>query len=136
MNSEEAKRIVSEGLARRKEDRALAEKEARLEQYEQDMIDACNIHCADAKTQRKLEETGRLSRQMAKSRREARAQARAIEEQKEEQAIEAVKSYLYICGGILLVTAWTSFPTYAAFALIAGLAVFPAAYVFRLYYPM
>lgn len=136
MSNEERKRIVSDGLARRREERQQAEKEARLEEYEQDMIEACNIHCADAKQQRQLEETGRINRQIAQNRKEARAQAKAQEAKREENAMDAIRAYIYVCIGTVLAASWTPLPWYGAVALAAGLAVFPAAYIFRLYYPI
>ena len=63
MSSDEARRIVQIGLDRRKEDRDTAAKEARLEKYEQDQIHFCNVHSANAKEQRQLEETGRRNKQ-------------------------------------------------------------------------
>lgn len=53
---EENKRTVSEGLERRKVAQQEAKKEARLENYEKDMIRACNGG-ADAKTAKKTEGT-------------------------------------------------------------------------------
>jgi hypothetical protein len=49
MSSEEARRIIQIGLEHRKEDRNLADQEARLEEYEQDQIDFCNAHFVAAK---------------------------------------------------------------------------------------
>lgn len=136
MSNEEARRIVSDGLAKRKADRLEAEREARLEQYEQDMIDTCNEHCADAKFQRRLEVIGRMSREQANARRAAREEALAKELAREEAATDAVRQYVISCMAILCLTIFTKLPVWAAVTLAAGLGVFPTAYIFRMYFPM
>lgn len=136
MNSEEAKRIVGAGLERRRTERQIAEQEACLEQYERDMIGACNEHCADAKIQRRIEETGRISKEQAETRRAARAEALAKEQAREDAAVAACRYYGLACLVILWLTAVTQFPIWAAVTLALGLGVFPAAYIFRLYYPI
>lgn len=136
MSNEEAKRIVTDGLKRRKADRQMAEQEAQLDQYEQDMIDACNANCADAKFQRQLKETGRLSRQQAESRRAARAEAQAKAQAREDAAVAACRYYGLSCMGILWLAAVTRLPLWAGAALALGLAVILAVYIFRLYFPI
>lgn len=134
MSSEEAKHIVTEGLERRKDARQAGE--AQLEQYEQDQIAACNKNCADARKQRQDEEVGRLNREQLRARRRAREEAMAKAQAREDAAMAAVWYYGLACLMVLWVAAVTRFPFWAAAALIAGLAVFLAAYVFRLYYPI
>lgn len=136
MSSDEAKRIVSAGLERRKAARKEAEQEARLEQYEQDMIETCNKSCADAKEQRRLDDAGRLTRVQAEARRAARMEARAKEQAREDAATAAVKRYILICMAIFWLTAFTNLPVWAAITLSLGLAVFPVVYIFRLYFPV
>ena len=75
MSNEENKRIVAQGLERRKADREAAQQESRLEQYEQDMITTCNAHCADAKMQTRMDETGRLQRMEWQALQEKRREA-------------------------------------------------------------
>lgn len=53
MSNDEARRIVTAGLERRKAERETAAQEARLEKYEQDQIHFCNVHSANAKEDRK-----------------------------------------------------------------------------------
>lgn len=60
----------------------------------------------------------------------------AKEQAREEAALDAVRKYCIACLGIAAVASWTPMEWWAAAALIAGLAVFPAAYIFRLYYPI
>lgn len=73
MSSEEAKRIISEGLERRKAEQEEARKEARLEHYEREQIRICNKHCAGAKQLRQQQETGRLNRYLEEARNAAKA---------------------------------------------------------------
>lgn len=136
MSNEEAKRYVSAGLELRRNARQEAEREAKLEQYEQDMIETCNINCADARFSRQQEAAGRKNREIIEARRAARAEALAQELAKEEEATTAVKRYIITCMAILWLTAFTYLPIWAAITLDLGLAVFPAAYIFRLYYPV
>lgn len=136
MNSDEARRIVQIGLDRRKEDRDLVDQEARLEEYEQDQIHFCNAHFANAKEQRQQEETGRRNKQQYEARRAAREQALAMEMAREQAATDAVKKYGVFCLAILCLTIFTHLPLWGAITTALGMGVFPAAYIFRLYYPL
>lgn len=136
MSSDEARRIVQIGLDRRKEERDTAAREARLDKYEQDQIRFCNVHSANAKEQRQREETGRIQREQMEERRIARAAALAQEKERDEAATDAVKKYAVICLAILCLTIFTYLPLWGAITLIVSLAVFPAAYIFRLYFPL
>ena len=134
--SNEARMIVQAGLDRRRSARAEAAQEARLERYEQEQIHFCNVHSANAKEQRQLEETGRIRREQMETRRAERAAALAQEMEREEAATEAVKKYAVSCLVILCLTIFTYLPLWGAITLIVSLAVFPVAYIFRLYYPL
>ena len=136
MNSNEAKNIVLAGLERRKDERALAERECRLERYEQEMIDTCNKNCANAKILRLTEESSQLQKMQMEEMRLARAEALAKEIEREEKACSAVKKYIVACMALLCLTIFTYLPMWAAVTFSLGLAVFPAIYVFRLYYPL
>lgn len=136
MSSEEARRIVQIGLDRRKEDRDLVDQEARLEEYEQDQIHFCNAHFANAKEQRQQEETSRMYQQQYEARRVAREQAIALEQAREQAATDAVKKYGVFCLAILCLTIFTHLPLWGAITTALGMGVFPAAYIFRLYYPL
>lgn len=135
MNNE-ARKIVQAGLDRRKADREAAAREARLERYEQDQIHFCNEHCANAKEQRQLEETGRRNRQQYEARRAAREQALALKLAREQAAIDAVRKYVVFCLAMLCLTIFTHLPLWGAITTALGMGVFPAAYIFRLYYPL
>ncbi len=136
MSNEENKRIVAQALERRKADREAAQQESRLEQYEQDMITTCNTHCADVKLQNRIDETGRIQRMEREKRWAERMEALRKEREREASATDAVRRFCLTCLAIAMVATWTPITWWAAAALIAGLAVFPIAYIFRLYYPI
>lgn len=129
MSSDDAKRIVSAGLQRRQEARVQREKEEKLDNFEQEMIVFCNTHFADAKRERTKQQNREKLRAMSMAKRKEEAR-------KEAEAMEAMKSYGYICIGLLLLSAWTPLPLYAAAALICGLAAIVAAHIYRIYYPI
>lgn len=146
MSSEEARRLVEDGLQRRREQQKEAAREERLEAYERDMIAACNGNCADARILRLADERDRLTQaqlaapkkeqqiQLAAQRREQREKLQK-EWERDSTAMESVRAYVFFCLVVMLVTVWTPFPWWAAVALIAGTAVCLGAYVFRLYFP-
>lgn len=123
----EAKLYVLEGLEQRKAD--WRTREQQLDSYEEEMITRCNQHCADRKTERNRKEIQEIFS----------AQRRA--QQQEQQRIEmetswAVRKYLLFCLGTMMVATWSPMEWWAALALMAGVAVFPAVYIFRLHYPL
>jgi len=135
MRSEDARRVVNEGLARRKIARQEAEKEAVLEQYERDMILRCNAHCADTKEQRRLDDTVRLREAQRSAAEAARKKARAKEQQTDAKAAHTFRLYCVSVIVLFWLTTWTYFPAWAALTTACGLAVFVSAYLFRLYCP-
>lgn len=147
MSSEEAKRLVNEGLQLRRQRREEAERETRLEEYEREMIARCNGNCADARASRQEDEQRTMTLALRAARQqEQQAQLAAQRKQereemlqqwaREETACEAVKRYIFGCMGLMLVTVWTPLPWWAAAALIFGTAVWLGAYVFRVFYPV
>ena len=128
-NTEENRRIVAEGLEHRRELRLEAQREEAQEAYEQDMITACNIHCAYAKKDRE-------DRERTKLRRAEIAKAKADRTRLECAANNAVRIYGLMALVTLLVCATTPMPLYGAAAFIMGAAVIVAAYIFRLFYPI
>lgn len=129
MNSNEAKQIVRDGLNQRKIQKQEAEREAIREKFEQDMIHACNVNCAGAKAKRETME-------QAQKRRAEAAASRAKAWELECKSTYACQLYGVLCLVVLLISALTKLPFWAAAALIAGGAVFPVAYIFRLYNPI
>lgn len=129
MSSDEAREIVAAGLENRKAERQHREQEQKLESYEQDMMAMISEKSAKAKEK----ELKQKNRETVK----ALAAARRQEQKRRDAAAEdAVKRYGYICLAIFLLATWTPLPWYGAAALVAGLGVFPAVYIFRLYYPL
>lgn len=120
----EAKQYVAAGLERRRANRQAREEQ--LEDFEQEMISFCNKHSADSK---KIQ----AKKEKCETNRAIREEKRAAMRQKEEAAKMACTKYGYACVAILLLSAWTPLPFYAAVALIAGLAVFPAVYIVKLF---
>ena len=104
-------------------------KERQLDQYELDMIQRLNYNCRSKK-----EETAAL--ELKKIRDDKRQEAKRKARELEEKGTMAVRKYVYACVGNLLLVGFTSFPWWAALALTLGLAVFPAAYIYRLYVPL
>lgn len=122
----EAKQYVAAGLERRSIARQEREQEEKLDAYEAEMISFCNKHSADSKKTR-------LKKEKCETNRAMRAEKRAAMQQKEEAAEMVCTKYGYACIAILLLSAWTPLPFYAALALIAGLAVFPVVYIVKLF---
>lgn len=129
MDNKEARQIVAEGLENRKLQRAEEAREAKREQFEQDMITACNKNCADRKKTREKEE-------MSAQRRAAIAAAKAKAWELECKANNAVRIYGVLCLVVLLVSAVTKLPFWAAMSLIVGGTAPLAAYIYRLFVPI
>lgn len=136
MSSEENKRIVTEGLERRKADRVAAEREAQLDSYEQDQLAAIHQNCADARLNREAEHSRYLQQQQRIARRQEWAAKAARAQMLEDKSVAAVRYYGVLCLVVLLISAVTKLPFWAAAALILGGAIFPVAYIFRLYNPV
>ena len=146
MSNQEARRLVAEGLQRRKEQRQEAEREAKLEHYEQEQMLHIHKNCADARKEREAKRADRdTARLMAQTEQYNKAQLVASRKAQREQmlrdwerdytASNSVRGYILACMSVMLVAAWTPLPWWAAAALIAGTAVCEAAYIFRLYFP-
>lgn len=135
MNKDEARAVVRDGLRLKRHLQEEAKQEARLEAYERDMIANCNAHCADAKVLRLANEQNRIDREqmVAQKRKQREEMLRNME--RDENALEAVRAFIFVCMAVMLVTAWTPFPWWGAVALVVGMAVFAAAYIFRIYVP-
>lgn len=121
MSSNEAKRIVSEGLEQRRIERN--QREAALEDQERKLRLTIN----DNHTARTMTDTQKI--EAVKKESKARKKAR---QKKKNAAILSVQYYVRACIGIILSTLLTPFPWWAAAALIVGCAVFPIAHILRL----
>lgn len=127
MSSEEARSYVQSGLDQKKADRA--DREAQLENYEKDMMEAISEKAAIVRKNERQQQNREIIRSVR--------DIRKLERARRDQAAEAaVRKYAYISLIIMLFANWTPIPWYGAAALVAGLAVLTAAYIFRLYYPL
>lgn len=136
MSNEEKKRIVAEGLERRKAERVAAEREAKLDSYEQEQLDAVHRNCEGARMSREAEEERKIQYQQRIARRKEWAAKAAKRQMLEDKSVAAVRYYGVLCLVVLLISALTRLPFWAAAALILGGTVFPIAYIFRLYNPI
>lgn len=124
MTTEEARDYVQAGLDQRNIRRQ--EREEKLDAFEAEMISFCNQHSAI--TRKTTAEKEKCEKDRA-----AKAEKRAAMRKKDELAEVACTKYGYACVAILLTCCVTPLPFYGAAALIAGLAVFPAVYIAKLY---
>lgn len=131
MSREEARSIVAAGLERRKEDRV--RRDAALEDQARQLRMTIN----DNHNFRTISEEQRkaLEAENIQKRRAERAKAKADQVIRDMKAEEAVRKYGVACLLILLMTAVFRLNVLVAIALTLGLAVFPAAYIYRLYVP-
>lgn len=100
-----------------------------LEAYEAEMISGINAHRAARAAQA-------LSRDERIAERVAADKAAREDMEREYKASEAIKRYILVCLATLCFSAFSPFPVWAAAAFCLGGAVFPASYIFRLYYPI
>lgn len=129
MSSDEAKAIVAEGLEHKRAERNHREQEAKLDNYEMDMMATISEKSAAVKENERKRQNREKLRAMAAARRQEQARKAA-------EAEEVVKRYAIICLLIMMLATWTPIPWYGAAALICGLAAITAAHIFRLYYPI
>ena len=100
-----------------------------LEAYEAEMISGINAHRAARAAQA-------LSRDERIAERVAADKAMREDMEREYKSSEAIKRYLLVCLATLCFPAFSPFPVWAAATLCLGGGVFPASYIFRLYYPI
>lgn len=100
-----------------------------LDAYEVEMISGINAHRAARAAQA-------LSRDELIAERVAADKAMREDMERENKSSEAIKRYIQVCLATLCFAAFSPFPVWAAAAFCLGGAVFPASYIFRLYYPI
>ena len=100
-----------------------------LDVYEMEMISGINAHRAARAAQA-------LSRDEMIAERVAADKAMREDMEREYKSSEAIKRYILVCLATLCFSAFSPFPVWAAAAFCLGGAVFPASYIFRLYYPI
>ena len=124
-NTAENKRIVQEGLKRR-----------RLDAFEKDMIKACNQNCTEARQQREKDAVALDAAEYRKAQARARLKAVQTAQMQEREAAKAVNIYLATVIGLLLLAAGTRFPYWASITMTLGLAVILAVHLYRIYVPL
>ena len=132
MSADEARSVVSAGLERRKEyrvrrDAALEDQARKLRQT----ISGNHAMKTMTEIQRKAMEV-----EEARKRRAERAKAKADMVVRDMKAEDACRKYGIVCLLIVLLTAISRMNVFFAIALVLGLAVFPAVYIYRLYVPL
>lgn len=132
MSSNEARQIVEAGLERKKAERL--QRDAELEKQERLLRMTINDnHLVKTISEAQKKE---LQKEEARKRKEARAKARADSAARDMAAEDALSRYGIICLVILLIASIARLNVFVVIALVLGLAVFPAAYIYRLYVPL
>ena len=100
-----------------------------LDAYEAEMISGINAHRAERAAKM-------LTRAELIAERVAADKAMREDMERDYKASEAIKRYILVCLAILCFAAFSPFPVWAAATFCLGGGVFPASYIFRLYYPI
>ena len=100
-----------------------------LDAYEMEMISGINAHRAARAAQA-------ISREERIAERVAADKAMREDKEREYKSSEAIKRYILVCLATLYFAAFSPFPVWAAATFCLGGAVFPASYIFRLYFPI
>jgi hypothetical protein len=132
MSCDEARCVVTEGLERRRE--ARIRRDAELEtQARQLRMTISGNHALKTMTeiQRKA-----LEEEEARQRKAERAKAKADLVIKDMKAEDACRKYGIAVLLVILLTAVSRMNVFFSMSLILGMAVFPAVYIYRLYYPL
>ena len=132
MSCDEARCVVTEGLERRRE--ARIRRDAELEtQARQLRMTISGNHALKTMTeiQRKA-----MEEEEARKRRAERVQAKAARVYRDMKVEQACRQYGIVVLLIILLTAVSRMNVFFSLALVLGLAVFPAVYIYRLYNPL
>lgn len=131
MSSDEARKIVMDGLERLKAQQA--QREAAMDAQERSL----RVKINENHTVKTLTESQRLERQKEAERqkREARVKAKHERVMRDMKVDEICQKFGILCLVILLVTICTRLNVFVAVSVILGLAVFPAVDIYRLYVP-
>lgn len=121
--------IFKRNLEYHQKEKAAQAADRALDAYEMEMISGINAHRAARAAQA-------LSRDELIAERVAADKAAREDMEREYKSSEAIKRYVLVCLATLCFSAFSPFPVWAAAAFCLGGAVFPASYIFRLYYPI
>lgn len=121
--------IFKRNLKYHQKEKAAQEADKALDAYEMEMISGINAHRAARAAQA-------LTREELIAERAAADKAAREDMEREEKSSEAIKRYILVCLATLCFSAFSPFPVWAAVTFCLGGAVFPATYIFRLYFPI
>lgn len=121
--------IFKRNLAYHQKEKAAQAADRALDAYEAEMISGINAHRAARAAQAH-------SRDELIAERVAADKAMREDMEREYKSSEAIKRYILVCLATLCFSAFSPFPVWAAAAFCLGGAVFPASYIFRLYFPI
>lgn len=121
--------IFKRNLEYHQKEKAAQAADRALDAYEAEMISGINAHRAVRAAQA-------ISREELIAERVAADKAARDDMEREYKSSEAIKRYILVCLATLCFSAFSPFPVWAAAAFCLGGAVFPASYIFRLYYPI
>ena len=121
--------IFKRNLEYHQKEKAAQAADRALDAYEAEMISGINAHRAARAAQA-------LSRDELIAERVAADKAMREDMEREYKSSEAIKRYILVCLATLCFSAFSPFPVWAAAAFCLGGAVFPASYIFRLYFPI
>lgn len=123
------RKVVIDGLNRRAEERAAAEREAALESFEDTMIRRCNDNYDASRLQKRMDEDVRSSIARCESNIFGRSAAKAKRQNQKKDAALGCLSFFAYSVVLLWLTTWTHMPIWGAIAYIIGGGVFLAAYL-------
>jgi hypothetical protein len=131
MSSDEARKIVMDGLERLKAEQA--RKDAAMDSQERSL----RVKINENHTVKTLTEAQRLERQKEAERkkREARVKAKHERIMRDMKVDEICQKFGILCLAILLLTICMRLNPFVSISLALGLAVFPAVDIYRLYVP-
>lgn len=121
--------IFKRNLEYHQKEKAAQAADRALDAYEMEMISGINAHRAARAAQA-------LSREELIAERVAADKAAREDMEREYKASEAIKRYILVCLATMCFAAFSPFPVWAAATFCLGGGVFPAAYIFRLYFPI
>lgn len=121
--------IFKRNLEYHQKEKAAQAADRALDAYEVEMISGINAHRAVRAAQA-------ISREELIAERVAADRAAREDMERECKASEAIKRYILVCLATMCFAAFSPFPVWAAATFCLGGAVFPASYIFRLYYPI
>ncbi|MBQ5867643.1 MAG: hypothetical protein IIW56_13380 [Oscillospiraceae bacterium] len=132
MSCDEARCVVTEGLERRKE--ARIRRDAELETQARQLRQTISGNHA-MKTMTEIQRKA-MEEEEARKRKAERAKAKADLVIKDMKAEDACRKYGFAVLLVIILTAVSRMNVFFSLALVLGLAVFPAVYIYRLYNPL